>query len=452
MTMKNATRPDVHRRCDAHPVARRGRARRGRSARGAVCIWAVLMMMVLVGFVGLSLDVAYGTLVAGKLQNAADAACLAGVAKVSASVEDARLAAYTLAAANEAGGGPVQISLNEGNSADGDIVIGTYDRATGVFTATLTSPNAVKVVARRTETALGGSLPLLFGPIFGVGTVELERTAIAMIESSGGDAGVICLNEDDPQALFLTGNAVLEVNATEPGVTGAVQVNSDNSQGVKTTGNSEIQADELNVAASSLQWTPDVTGDVNTSQAVMPDPMGSMAEPTSWGTNYGSVSVSGSSSVTLQPGYYPGGIKISANATVDLEPGLYVIGGGNGLKISGNGNMYGDDVMFYIAAGSVSLTGNGDIDLTAPDSGEYAGIVMWQARDNTNTVKVAGNGDFGTDGILYLPSAYVQVSGNGKELGSQLICDKLKVNGNGTFTVNYDGGGGGGSSATFLVR
>jgi len=414
-------------------------------------LWVVLIMLVLTGFVGLSLDVAYGTMVAGKLQDAADAACLAAVAKVATSVEDARLAAYAIAAANQAAGDPVQLALNEGNSADGDIVVGTYDRDTRAFTPTLSNPNAVKVVARRTSTALGGSLPLLFGPAFGVGTVDLERTAIAMIESGGGEAGVILLNEDDDKTLYVKGNARLRVNAA-PGEIGAVQVNSDRTKCVKTNGNAEIQADRLNVAAASLHYSVNVTGDINTSSPLISDPMASIPEPTDWGPDWGSVSISGNNSTTLEPGYYPGGIEVSGNGSLELEPGLYVIGGGNGLKISGNGEMFGDGVMFYIADGKVDLTGNGDIDLTPMDSGAYEGIVMWQARDNADKVKTSGNGSFAVDGIIYAPSAAVEVKGNGKDLGSQLICDKLKINGNGTYTVNYGGQSSGGTTTTFLVR
>jgi len=412
-------------------------------------------MLAVIGLVGLSLDVAYGTLVAGQLQNAADAASLAAVAKVSASAEDARLAAYTVAAANTAGGSAVELSFDEGNSPDGDIVIGRYNRSTGVFTPTLSSPNAVKVVARRTSGALGGSLPLLFAPAFGVDTISLERMAIAMT-GGGTGAGMIALNETGKWTFRLSGTVTLSVyDESNPAGDGAIQINSDDPRAIKTDGSPTLLAEEINIYADLVTDPPEFDGVVNTSRPRVTDPLADIAElaEEDWGANYGSVSVTGGTH-DLQPGYYPGGIRMTGG-TVDLAPGMYVLDG-NGLEVTG-GDLYGEDVMLYIVGtGHVKLTGNGAVHITptAVDSGPYGGILIWQAKGNAATADITGTDQFeGLAGTVYFPSAHVDVTGTSDSFGiRQLISDTVGISGNGTVTINYDGRNPAPGTKGFLVK
>ncbi len=75
---------------------------------------------------------------------------------------------------------------------EGDVVVGRYNRLTRTFTPTTEIPNALKVVARRTEDSLGGPVSLNFGPIANVDTVNISRLAIA-IATGGTGAGLIAL-------------------------------------------------------------------------------------------------------------------------------------------------------------------------------------------------------------------------------------------------------------------
>src|SRR5687768_12589813 len=105
--------------------------------RGLALVWTVLVLMILLGLTGLALDTGYVVLTGQQLQNAADAAALAGARHASNSPEDARLAAIEIAAYNTAGGGPVTLIDNPGNDPAGDVVIGQFDRDSGTFTAQL---------------------------------------------------------------------------------------------------------------------------------------------------------------------------------------------------------------------------------------------------------------------------------------------------------------------------
>jgi len=437
-----ANRPPAGRRHIRRPQA--ARAASANCRRGMVLVWTVLIMLVVIALIGLTIDVSFGMLAGQQLQNAADAASLAGVQRVREYPSQVRYAAITTALANYAAAASVQLAGNEANAPDGDIVIGRYNRTTGTFTATLTSPNAVKVVARRTEGATGGPLGLLFGPLFGVNTINVERAAIAMV-GGGTGAGILVLNEEDDSAFRLSGTVELNVyDSSNPDGDGVIQVNSASEDSLKTDGNPTLIASEINVFAEEATDPPEFDGEVNTSMPRVDDPLAGLAPPSDWGTlQYGASSITGGTH-NLQPGHYPDGIKMTGG-TVNLAPGVYVVDG-LGLEVNG-GDLYGDGVMFYIVgSGHVKLTGNGVIEITPEpidEGGPYGGIVIWQSADNPTpaAADITGTDQFGgIDGTLYFPTAHVDVTGTSDSFGiRQLICYTLRVTGNGTVTINYDG-------------
>ncbi len=167
--------------------------------RGAVAPMAALLLAVLVGMLAFSIDVGYIAVVKGELQNAADAAALAGAAKMQnayvqyyAPGQLAQLSIYNglsdtgnanspistaqrIAQANVAGG--VNISLPAG-----DVSFSYYD-GTNPFTAAsypTTFPNTITVTTRRDATA-NTPLGLFFAQIFGINSVNLTATASATI-------------------------------------------------------------------------------------------------------------------------------------------------------------------------------------------------------------------------------------------------------------------------------
>jgi hypothetical protein len=402
--------------------------------------------------VGLATDVALIVAAGRQLQVAADAASLAAAALVRINLANARQAAIRLAHDNKAAGSPVQLLENAENLADGDIVVGRYNRDARVFTPTLTGCNAVKVVARRIAGSPGGPVSLLFGPVFGVDTINLERSAIAMV-GGGTGAGLITLNETEKWTFRLGGNVILDVNdVNDPLSEGAaIQVNSANPDALKFDGiAATLEAGVINVHATEADMPPPEVfdGPVETSQPIIPDPLEGLVEPGE-GINRGPCSITGGSQ-TLLPGYYPEGISITGG-TVELQPGIYVLGG-CGLSITG-GDVTGEGVMFYLEEGdkcAVKLTGNGifdvkpipwDPELPDEQQDDYAGILIWQSALNDNPAKIIGTDQFtGLEGTLYFPKARVDIAGTSDSFGiRQLICDSVEISGTGRVIINYDG-------------
>src|SRR5690349_6812187 len=136
--------------------------------RGVVIIYTAFFLLVLLGFVALSIDVSKLMATRTQLQRAADAAALAGASAINfqtgAVVQDTALVrAQSIAALNRAfvnESTPVQLSA-------GDV--------------TFPTSNEVKVVARR-DPGAGGSMVTHMAQVIGINSIAVSATAIAKVE------------------------------------------------------------------------------------------------------------------------------------------------------------------------------------------------------------------------------------------------------------------------------
>lgn len=424
-----------------------------RSYKGIALIWVALMGIVFVGFVGLAIDTSFCLWAAHRLQIAADAAALAGAQRVRVDVPAAQNAAITVAQANTAAGQPVQLTANGGNDPAGDIVVGVYDSQARVFTPTLVSPNAVKVSARRTGSSLGGPLGLYFGPVFGVNTVNITRSAVAL--SGGGlGAGLLVLSSHDPMALDLRGASNLEVRD------GAIQVNSDNTSknaAMNAGGNVTVNAPEINVVGD-VSAPPSIRDKVNTPADVVPDPLASLPPvPTPYGADLGQIKTAG----TYQPGYYSGGINAgNPKGTITLEPGIYILDG-VGLSLGSKAVLAANGVMLYVTgSGSVDIQAGSKVTLTPPDPALYSypgvdtykGIAIFQDRNDAHAGTLNGHPGIIVKGTIYMPTAAVTFVGTSDSIGNQMIVNTLQFVGNASLTIIYTGGNSLPSMKSWLVQ
>jgi len=447
---------------------------------GIVYVWVVVVLLLLITTIGLALDVGKVILVAHQLQNAADAAALAGARVVKISQTQARQNAMDIALENSVDGQSVQLASNEGNNTDGDIVVGRYDLQTGTFTVTTSAVNALKVVARRSNSSLGGPVTLNFGSLFNVNTCNISRSAIA-IAAGGTGAGMISLA---PDGIGLSINGELSLTVHD----GAILVNSVADNAVRIIGQPDLDALELDVTGEidgtgGFEFEPNFV--VNTGVPPTPDPLCSnppdecLPEP-SWDSNYDlapspgqAIKITGGT-VELEPGYYSGGLLISGG-NITLKPGVYILGGSSkgqksGLVIGGNANLCAKGVMFYIVGdGVVNIAGTGSIQSTPIqyDSNDfcdssysypanidytYEEIGIFQARDNTNDARIVGTSLLDLGGTLYFPSNHIDLSGTGAGFGDQLIAKTIGISGTGDMTIMYDGRNRAPANRSYLVE
>ena len=478
-----------------------------RSARsGVALVWVAIMGVMLICFVGLAMDAAVVYLAGSHLQIAADAAALAGAQFVRATEDDAiqpRTKAHEIALANKALGTPVSLNLNENNAEDGDIVIGRYFRFSNrdyyaeqglqlcdpppCFFSVLpesTSPNAVRVRARRTGTSDGhGQVPLVFGatPLINVTGVDVSRTATAMI-SGGTGAGMIILDDHAECSLQLGGNVTIDVTSA-PGYDEdtAIQINSDDPCALCGNGNSlELRAPETNIVGSDPGYcfnsTPTLDTIINPDSITVPDPLAGL-DPPPIGLNLGKIDPRTNDATYYPPGYYPGGMKISGSKKVLLgttapvpgipgiipSPGIYIVegtanGSKGGFQATGGASVVATNVMIYLRSGKLDLGGGGNITITPMTEeindghDEYVSVAIFQARDNPTQAKITGNTNMSLQGTYYFPNNKLEVRGTGMALGNQLIAWQLEISGNGIFRIRYDGSIPSPGSKVFLVQ
>jgi len=168
-----------------------------RNRRAAVVPLAALLMTLLVGMLAFSIDIGYICAVEAELQNAADAAALAGAQQMQNSfvsfyspgqtqqqqiynqvttgtnAGDPIPTAQTYASYNKAGGVNIQVPKS-------DITFSYYDGTTFSPASTTNFPNTITVTTRR-DNAANGVLGLFFANIFGISTTNLTAKASATI-------------------------------------------------------------------------------------------------------------------------------------------------------------------------------------------------------------------------------------------------------------------------------
>ena len=253
------------------------------------------------------------------------------------------------------------------------------------------------------------------------GTLTVNQSIIILDPKAGG-------------ALSLSGNAAISF-------AGGVFVDSSSSSALSASGNATVQASVIDVhggvqKSGNASFSPAPT----TGAATLADPLSGLAQSlpsTSGLTNYGSESLSGNSSATIKPGIYSQ-ISASGNARLTLTSGLYIIEGG-GFSVSGNASVTGSGVTIFNAGskypttggtyGSISLSGNGNVTLSPPTTGTYAGVVIFQPADNTKALSISGNASSVT-GEIYAPAAQLNESGNG-QLNASIVVDTMTISGNG---------------------
>ena len=243
---------------------------------------------------------------------------------------------------------------------------------------------------------------------------------------------IIVLDLSAGGALSLSGNASIKL-------AGGVYVDSSSSSALSAGGNAQIKASVIDVhggvqKSGNASFSPaPITG-----AATVADPLASLASPSTSGlTSYGSESLSGSSSATIKPGIYSQ-ISVSGSAKLTLSSGIYIIEGG-GFTVSGSASVSGSGVTIVNAGsmypgsggtyGSITFSSNGSYSLSPPTTGTYAGIVIFQTRDNSKALTLSGNTS-GMTGTVYAPAAQLVESGNA-QLNAAVVVDMLTVSGNG---------------------
>ncbi len=227
-------------------------------------------------------------------------------------------------------------------------------------------------------------------------------------------------------ALTISGNADVNLGC------GAL-VNSDSPNAIIENGNSCLTATSIatsgGYSGDCLNPTPE------TSMPPITDPLADLDPPSYSGCDHTDL-VSVTSAATLMPGVYCGGIAISSSNNVEIDEGMYVVGG-EGLRITGSGRVRGDEVTFYFPPTitgydppgppsppkTLFIAGTTQVELRAPTSGYYEGILFYQDRNTPEGFEavLTGGATMELEGLFYFPTADVKFAGNSDVDGSDWI-------------------------------
>ncbi len=147
---------------------------------------------------------------------------------------------------------------------------------------------------------------------------------------------------------------------------------------------------------------------------VLPDPLMSRPMPAAGGCTATNLVVAGTT-LNLMPGTYCGGVTIGTGAIVSLASGTYIFKDGP-LLVKDGGSLSGVNTSLYFTGANALLNfaPNSTVSLTAPKSGDMAGILIAEDRRNPvgNAFEIHSNNARNLLGTIYLPQGRLHVAAN----------------------------------------
>jgi hypothetical protein len=410
-----------------------------RKEAGQAVVFAAVGMTIFLGFAGLAIDMGVLRYDKRLQQSAADAAALAGASDLGhGGVTSGAQGASAANGFTDNGGGQVK---NCGpNAAIGTVCVQINNPPADATVNGITiSAGPHTGNGNYVEALVSVVQPTYFMRALGITKQSVTARAVATnLSGAGPNAG--CLYTLGPpssaiEGVNLNGNATLNAPTC----------------GIEDNGNYNTQGNSLFVSAGSfgVSGSKNVSGPGGSVTCAVPgpcpqydvpagaDPLASKQNPITpppqpapsqsctptSGKDPCNVTTSGTQ--TLQPGEFTS-ITIGKNSTVTLNPGIYYIDGSGGISFNGSATLTGSGVMFYFTNGaSINAVGGGNqlsnIQLSAPTTGNYAGILMYEDPLDTNTgpgpnkgPTLGGNDKSVFQGVLYFPKDQLMFFGNAK--------------------------------------
>lgn len=251
----------------------------------------------------------------------------------------------------------------------------------------------------------------------GTSTALLVDTRVS--STIGDGACIYALNKVAPRALEVSGSTTVTVDGC------VLASNSIAADAVYVGGSASINADCVQTAGEIDADEGLVTDCAENREHAwrLPDPFAELVEPMP-----GILLADPKKSDTIvEPGRYR---NLTLDGTKTLQPGIYYIDGFLAIK----GDISGTGVTFFMADGGITVNGNASLSLSAPTSGNYAGMLFWSARTNTSPHVFNGNGATDLNGYLYFPSGAVSYQGNNGTMSNclRIVADTVTLTGSST--------------------
>ncbi len=422
-----------------------------KSDRGNVTMTLAIASIPLLASVGMAIDYVRASRAAQELQDAADSAILAAASARNVTGTDAQkadkrkiIATNFLNVSMPKVQDATLVSAPTVNATANSVDVSIKAKVNGTFI------NVLKAIRQDSAQIGGGGTDTTAG----LG-VDIEVASKASWTDGKSYVCILALNTSVANAISVQGTA--DINTKGCGIWD----NSSSGTALYMNGTAKITAPSIKVVGSySAPGGAFGNASPATGAAKFADPLA-----TQYATDYAATFSSASnqynakSAMTfyngsvnpMSPGLYTGGITVSNGATLNLAPGVYYIKDGaftikNGSTVNGTGV-----TIVLVGTGSyLDVQAQGNLNITAPSSGRFAGIALAQdpgvTFKNNQKNSVIGGGSLSINGAVYFPTKDFYVTGNGTTVSNlattnsqfAIIADTITVQGNGQ--VNIGGG------------
>jgi Flp pilus assembly protein TadG len=405
-------------------------------------VFVALGLVVLLGFLGLGIDMGYMRYMKRQAQMAADAAAVAGAAEISTCAGTAGCSGLTTAAKTAVSTDNLfpRVTQSTGCSATpaaGATVVLVNNPPTCLTLGTAAGDDPHKGDNNYVEVYVYRNVPTFFARVFGPTSATVSARAEAKLGSAGG-----CL-----YALGSSGG----ISVVGSGGISAPSCGILDNYNLSSTGSANITASSIGVVGTVSNVGSGTISPAPVSITPVSDPLAYLSPPTPQSGsctntinisgsgsytynpgNYCSISTAGSLSVTFTPGNYlvTGNVSFVGSGPVTFGAGNYTINGTfsntgsgnvslgaglyylNGLSLTGSGTVSGTSVTLYNNSGAVNVTGSQTVQLVAPTTGTYAGILFYQNRSDASAANITGSETSILQGALYFPDAGLTITGS----------------------------------------
>jgi len=290
------------------------------------------------------------------------------------------------------------------------------------------------------------TLPLLFSAVNGNHSSTLTaRSIVAYIPATlGGCIYVLDSNAADAGTLTVSGGASLTSgcgvfvngpNSNAANMNGGGTITVTGSQKTQIVGGYSCAGGSIGCISPAPITGASSAGDPLAGLTAPTDP-GTCTSPM-WNGHNGTISNPGGGVVDIC-----GDLSLNNNDNFTFPAGTYIFkscnpGGNQGFSVQGTATVTGNNVTFYFEGTCApQITGGGSINLTAPNSGTYDGILMFQDPNDTAGATIAGGAGQILNGVVYFPTQSVTYAGgsssstSGNSQSLSIVAWQMKITGN----------------------
>lgn len=389
-----------------------------KNERGQALILIVFAIIGLVGITALAVDGGNAYVEQRRTQNAADTVALGGaLARLRGNTWISE--SYNIASANGFNNDGVTNSVS------------------------ITSPPSAGPYAGDSEyiqVRITYKVPTYFAGVVGIREITVSSEAVSRTKRSEikeileGNAIVSLAPKSDcnnNRAFWVHGESTLDISG------GGIFINSNNKECALTTngnGSIRIQGGGISIVGGAKIQKPNL---------ITPFPPKTNTPPLSYPPPFfmpdvgcsDSVSQIQEDGVTMSPGNYdedifpPDGVQF-------LEKGTYCING----DFFVDGYLEGNGVVIKMESGRIRFGGSATVILSAPKSGDLAGLLIYAPIENTNRMSFSGDLESNLQGTILMPGAEIHLNGGDSPVGyrSQIIGYRIISNGQSNIVIKYN--------------